>query len=289
MRYSRMQDIKPGKKGNTGIFFFISVFAIAAVVYFIGAAKVGNFISEKIFTPVIAWITGEEADPSEEVSPSATDQSLQTIEVEIAGSSIYALQVGAYSEIENAQAVAVSLQQKGGAGYIYADTEINRVFIAAYLSKSEAQNVQERLLSEQEMDTGIYEITTDAVRFSITADLQTIQSVRSIAESLNTYQEELISLALEYDKGNVGTAAAAAKAADLVEDIRAKKNTLDILLAGSSDKTLKSVSEFYETVEDALGDLTEDLSTVEMSARIKGTYMQVCFAKYTLVTELSLL
>jgi len=288
MRNSRIQDIKPEKKASKGIFFFLSVFAIAAIVYFVGAAKVGNFISEKFFTPVISWITGKEAEASPSSDVTVSDTNTETKEIEITGSTIYALQVGAYSQKENAEAAALSLQQKGGAGFLYEDSDVARVFIAAYMTKNEAENVQARLLSEQTMETKIYNIETNTTKFSITANTAILNKVQTAAEHINTYQETLISLALDFDKGNVNIATAAADASELRAEVEEIRGNVDALLVVSSNDTIKAISTYYEAVDQALSKLTEDLNTIEMSAYIKECYMAVCFAKKALITSLSL-
>ena len=73
MRYSRMENSRHKQPGGPrkAWFFVAFVLVIGVGVYIIGAAKVGNFISEKIVTPVVAWVTGEDAKDPSAANPSA--------------------------------------------------------------------------------------------------------------------------------------------------------------------------------------------------------------------------
>ncbi|MEI3416431.1 MAG: hypothetical protein V8Q43_02555 [Christensenellaceae bacterium] len=61
MRYSRMEQQRPEEMrtregGRSGVAFLLAVLAIAAAIYFLGAAKIGKFLGDKVFAPVFSFV-----------------------------------------------------------------------------------------------------------------------------------------------------------------------------------------------------------------------------------------
>ena len=175
MRYSRMQyeNTRAQQRSFKGIWLFVVIIAAAVGIYLIGAAKVGDFLSQKIVTPVVSWLTGEkpQQEPSGSantaVVPSSAAGETVSKDLKMEGGTIYALQVGLYTEEKNAQDASAQLVSKGGAGYILQTQEGMRVLIAGYATREDAENVQQRLASEQQMETSIYEMGTQELIVSV--------------------------------------------------------------------------------------------------------------------------
>ena len=100
MRYSRAQyeNSKTSQQKGSRSFLFFAILAVVIVgVYLIGVAKVGDFLSQKIVTPVVSWLTGEDVKaPSESqnagvapvISPAASNTQK---EMKLPGGTIFAL------------------------------------------------------------------------------------------------------------------------------------------------------------------------------------------------------
>lgn len=291
MRYSRMQNqVKNSGKseGKSGIFFFLAVLAIAAVIYFVGAAKVGKFLTDKVFAPVFSFFSGEEKEEEQNSEISSTVQSVlvqgETFNLNLQAMNIYALQAGAYSDENNATVYADSLKAKGGAGYIYFDGEIYRVFIAAYATKEDAENVMQRLESEQGIQTKLYEMTYNEKNVSVTADEQTKQELEEIMEDVVGYTEQLINLALEYDKGNIDVTVASEQLQNLMKQADEKETKItELQQAGITNGYITALQVYFQQVEQTLQNMKDAPSQTEMSAFIKYAYMSCAFAQNELV------
>ena len=286
MRYSRMENSRHKQPGGPrkAWFFVAFVLVIGVGVYTIGAAKVGNFISEKIVTPVVAWVTGEDAknpdpaNPSASAAPSPSPSEAapsSTATVTLKGGTIYALQAGIFADEANANALATTLSGQGGAGYVLADTEGYRVLIAGYQTEGEAESVKNQLKSEQQMETKQYAITSAETKFRITADTATIASVQAAMEGAMEYQEALLPLSISLDKGETKAEDAKTQIAQLREKAENMKKTVDEIASSTDNKTIKSISQFYGETVTALQGVGEGLGDIELSAKIKYTYLAI--------------
>lgn len=287
MRYSRIQDYKPEKKGGKGIFFFVGIFVVAATIYFVGASKVGAFISEKVITPVISWATGEkvkekDVDPAASLSP---EQKLETGDLQIGGTSIFALQAGVFEDENNAKTLAESLQQKGGAGHIYKNENMHYVFIAAYGSEEEAKNVQTRLEKEQSLNTKVFEIATEDIAFQVSTTAATLQQVKEAADYINTLQASLLADALELDKGSLSATDMKNKAEGYLSQVQAHLGNLNAL-DDKGSVALTAIKTFYQTTEQTMKGIVEKDGDDKYAALVKSAYLSVGFGKKDMATTI---
>ena len=287
MRYSRMQNNKTehfGKtEGKNGIFFFLAILAIAAAIYFIGAAKVGKFLTDKVFAPVFSLLTGSEEEQQESQTSeiqSTVAQQGESFTLTLPETHVYALQAGAYADENNATEYAQTLKNKGGAGYIQFDGEIYRVFIAAYSSQENAENVIQRLESEQNMQTKLYEIICAGKTISVTADAQTKEELEAATNEAPNYVAQLIDLALEYDKGNIDVSSAIEKLNEMgMKAKEQQKKIASLQQVGITGNYITALQVYYEEIIQILGEVNETYSQTEMSAFIKYAYMTAAFAQ----------
>lgn len=295
MRYSRMSAAKEETPKSKGIVFFVVIIAVAAAIYFIGAAKVGNFVSEKIVVPVISWFTGQQPEPSASDNnglvpanppassgPSSGTSDTEKEDVTLSGQTIYALQAGVFQDADNAQDLSASLAEKGGAGYIWNDGEVYRVFLAGYQTQAEADSVKTRLQSDQSMETKVYEIVTEKVTLQIETDAQTLETIQNAIAMADGLPTQLMELSLSLDKGDLGLTAAKEKAAALYKEAGELKNKVDETGQNTDNNIIKGLSEFYQSACNSLEKLSAETDTVALSSQIKQAYLSAGVAKQAL-------
>ena len=295
MRYSRMSAAKEETPKSKGIVFFVVIIAVAAAIYFIGAAKVGNFVSEKIVVPVISWFTGQQPAPSASgsnglvpenpsVSPSSSSDIGDTVkeDVTLSGQTIYALQAGVFQDAGNAQDLSTSLEEKGGAGYIWNDGEVYRVFLAGYQTQAEADSVKTRLQSDQGMETKVYEIVSEKVTLQIETDAQTLETIKNAVSLADGLPTQLMELSLSLDKGDLELTATKEKVAMLSKEAGELKNKVDETGQNTDNNIIKGLSEFYQLACNSLEKLSAETDAVALSSQIKQAYLSVGVAKQAL-------
>lgn len=294
MRYSREQyenSRMPQQRGSKGIWLFAVIIVAAVGVYLIGAAKVGDFLSQKIVTPVVSWLTGEKpSEPSGSgnpaVLPSASPSAETTSkEMKMTGGTVYALQVGLYAEEENAKQASQQLVSKGGAGFILKTNEGMRVLIAGYATREDAENVQQRLSKEQQMETSVYEISTQDVTVTVSADADAIAKVETAMGNANKYYSDLLGYAISFDKQQMNKEQLQQSITGMKNDAAAIKSNLQGLNA-SDNKVISALIAYYQTVESALAKAQSDMSEAALSSQIKEVYLEIGAAKVELVQNL---
>lgn len=294
MRYSRAQyenSKTSQQKGSRSFLFFAILAAVIVGVYLIGVAKVGDFLSQKIVTPVVSWLTGEDVKaPSESknagaapvISPAASNAEK---EMKLPGGTIFALQVGLYAEENNAKDASAQLVSKGGAGYILQTAEGKRVLIAGYATREDAENVQQRLLKEQQMQTSVFEMATQEMTVTVSSDADSLAKIEAALSSANKYYDDLMGYAISFDKQELDKAALQQNIAGMKSDAAGIKANLQKLEAGDN-KVIGSLIAYYEKVETALAKAEADLSDAALSSQVKEVYLEIGAAKMELVRSL---
>ena len=294
MRYSRAQYENPKtsqQKGSRGFLLFAILAVVIVGVYLIGVAKVGDFLSQKIVTPVVSWLTGGEAkSPGESqnagvapvISPSASNLEK---EMKLPGGTIFALQVGLYTEENNAKDASAQLVSKGGAGYILQTSEGKRVLIAGYATREDAENVQQRLLKEQQMQTSIFEMSTQEMTVTVSLDADSLAKIEAALSSANKYYDDLMGYAISFDKQELDKAALQQNISGMKSDAASIKTNLQKLEAGDN-KVIGALITYYEKVETALAKAEADLSDAALSSQVKEVYLEIGAAKMELVENL---
>lgn len=294
MRYSRAQyenSKTSQQKGSRSFLFFAILAAVIVGVYLIGVAKVGDFLSQKIVTPVVSWLTGEDVKaPSESknagaapvISPAASNAEK---EMKLPGGTIFALQVGLYAEENNAKDASAQLVSKGGAGYILQTAEGKRVLIAGYATREDAENVQQRLLKEQQMQTSVFEMSTQEMTVTVSSDADSLAKIETALSSANKYYDDLMGYAISFDKQELDKAALQQNIAGMKSDAAGIKANLQKLEAGDN-KVIGALIAYYEKVETALAKAEADLSDAALSSQVKEVYLEIGAAKMELVRSL---
>ena len=124
---------------------------VLLVAYLAAATSVGNFIAESIVAPIFTALGSAQSEASEEegsvqaglaLDPAAPEATAQA-ELSTEGFHCYALQLGAFSNEENAESFAREVQGRPQGGRVYQDGDLFRVFSGIFLTKEEARAEKE--------------------------------------------------------------------------------------------------------------------------------------------------
>lgn len=293
MRYSRMEQQRPEEMrtregGRGGVVFLLAVLAIAAAIYFLGAAKIGKFLGDKVFAPVFSFVAdlrggdvAGDAESSGGAEPSkSTAGAGEEFSLTLPGMHVYALQAGAYAEEQNAAEYAASLQSKGGAGYIYKEDDICRVFIAAYTSREDAENVQKRLESEQQISTKVYEIAAEEQALRVTADAKTRAELEALTGGNFAYAADLIELAMRYDRGEATAAAVEERLAELAAKAKKQQEAAKAIGKAETQGGYPAAAQaYFAAILQILEAEKVETADAAASSQIKYAYMAAAFAE----------
>ncbi len=289
MRYSRLK--RRNRRRYTSMILLGLLLFLA--VYIGSASAAGNFIS-RIVTSFLGSFTstnqGEDdasvqAPNTQLTVPNKTDKTPNegssqkvTEQLDIAPFNLYAIQLGAFTNKENAEVAAKELQAKGGAGYILNDKYF-RLLAMGYASEADAQKIKQQLEKEG-IESQIYSISAPGVNMEITASADKVNSVKS-AFSLWIDKTK----ALEGIVKNLDTSAISVEDArkDIEAMVGAFNSTLEQLKAYSatqeSNHILAGLQELYQnSIESLNGIFAENVvDRVATSSKIKYTYIDMVY------------
>ena len=112
----------------------------------------------------------------------------------------YALQLGAFSDKKEADALAAAFQSRGAAGYVQAG-EPYRVLAAAYTARADAQSVQTRLKNRYQVESVIVEIVRPEVTFRLNGSQESLDALGDALEEMRQAADRLNALTLALDQG----------------------------------------------------------------------------------------
>lgn len=251
---------------------------VLLVAYLAAATSVGNILPKASLPPFLRrWAALKArlrkrraayrpASPLDPAAPEATAQA----ELSTEGFHCYALQLGAFSNEENAESFAREVQGRPQGGRVYQDGDLFRVFSGIFLTKEEARAEKERLLLSAGIDSSIYEFNIPALSLRVTASASQLDAVLKGFSVLSGLCTELAELA---DGSAADLAAAAETLAARAEECRS--------LAGSLPGASGTAGQLSGALLDAAACLEEAGSTarsenkVEFSAALKYTYIVV--------------
>ena len=263
-----------------------AMFAVFAVVYIVMAGRTGKAISNTLSGTQSAQETVLEATAAPQTTKTA--QVMIAQEVTFDRLDFYALQTGAYSEMEAAQEAAQTVQAGSGAGYIHQDV-LYRVFAGIYFERDEAENVKKQL-AEQGVDSYIYAGGTGRVELSVTA---TAARASALSNAYTTWQNVLFSHRLLSDSVDCGDLSVEAACEQLAQDADALKKAWEALegdmkvddsagvLSG-----IKSVLEEYARQTQALAENSQ-LETIDFGAQIKYNMIDTVMRYKQFIVDIS--
>lgn len=290
----RRQKRRYGQQRGSGAGKLVVVLLVsAAVVYFISASAAGTWIAQNVAAPLF---TGIEELLFERDDGGGTDNDRQVAlinggeskkeEITLPGVRCYMLQMGVYSNLENALAQAETLQKRGAGGYIIADGERYRVIASGYDTEESLNSVREQLNAEG-MENAAYEVSAPDMAFMVTADEAQLASVKAGFSGLKEAQSALSELAVRFDKEGMSLDEGRRAAEAILSPLAERQQELSS--QQEEGNILSAVLECYRECVSAVDELSKNEieSIVDFSSKIKYTHLQVTDEYVKLVTSLS--
>lgn len=264
MEYRRSRR-RTNKKTSTGAGKTVVILILlAAGVYFISISAVGSWLSKHIVEPVFSAFMSEKKE-----SPANSDDSMSTMnindDVKLPKLECFMLQMGVFDSESNANTLAESVRQKGGAGYVMRDGEKYRVLAAGYATQEEACSVRDRLKSEG-YDCSVHEITTETTDFSVSVmsgTNNTIENLKSAFYALLSAHDDLLELELNFDKSSMTAENGKAAVSTILSQLQSSSSGLKNL-----PTEITGCIESYEAALEKLKNANTD-SAEEFSSMIK--------------------
>ena len=283
-RRKRRRRNSPGAGRALGALIMVGL-----VIYLFTASAAGKWLAEEVMAPAFSALSelplfsSQGLEGLEEESPKEQDSLAVSLSggitsvkenIELPAISCFALQMGAFSSMENAAALSDSLKARGAGGYIYNDDGMYRVLAAGYGTETEARAVKERLISEGD-DCTVYDISAPGVTFSITAGKGEIEDIREGFCALHDAQTALCAACIEFDESSMSPAEGAALIREIEAQLTASCGSL--YQYADSSPALSVLADCCDRYAGALSALSEGsyASSGDFSAAMKHALLEL--------------
>ena len=204
------------------------------------------------------------------------DTSRKSREIALSAHTLYALQLGAFTQESAARQLAQEFSARGAAGYVYQDGDTYRVLAAAYPTRAEAQSVQTRL-SAQNISVYIHPCTQEALTLRAGGTGSQIDALGETLDYLDSLEGKLYALSSGLDARTMETEDA--QAALLSEGVTCGNlsQRLSAAFAGDLPTSLSPLSGLLEDIAADAAAARNEKGAARIGAALKRCQLTVFF------------
>jgi hypothetical protein len=283
MRYSRIKKSQNKKRYATLLLVVLLGFLILYIAF---AGTLGKFVSNWISPILVGEDSGKVPGGSNQDEPILTlpdetkepisDSEKITESLKANALVMYTVQMGAFSEAENAQSFAKELKALGGGAYVLKD-DFYRVLAVGYQSEEDAQKVRKDLATNG-IESYIYKLATAGADMKITATEENVTAIRSAYEMWEDKYLSLEEMVIQLDSGAITSKDAYDQISEVKIDMESKRDRLNTLNNNQNNNVILAglVTLFDNTCQSLDKILSLNRSDkVAISAEIKYTYINM--------------
>lgn len=272
MEYRRRRRRR--QKSGSAIKAVVGIILVAGAIYLAASSEIGAWISEALITPVRSIFSPSTEAPEPETETPVSGSRTVTREVAMPTMEHYALQMGVFSSLENAEAMAEQLRAKGAAGFIIEDGSRYRVLASVYSSESDALSVRDRLRSS-DTDCTLFTLQSPGIAFSVTATETQTSAIETAFAAYGEVLTQLEAAIIEFDQ----TQPAVNDGKEAVADIADALNAAIAPLAAESEEN-EVLSKVYTSAVAVAGKLlalvdSDAQTVIAFSSEMKYTHIWI--------------
>ncbi len=200
----------------------------------------------------------------------------QTRQLTLSAHTVYALQLGAFTQEDAARQLAQEFAGRGAAGYVHFDGEAYRVLAAAYPTRAEAQAVQTRL-GNQNISTYIHPCAQEAMTLRAGGEARQVEAVAEALAYLDGLANKLHTLSAALDSRE--RTAEECRNALLSEGSTCTglRQSLQSAFDGEAPEDLQPLLEIFSQVSDIAEAARNENSAARVGAALKKSHLTVFF------------
>lgn len=254
----------------------LAALTIVGVIYF---SSVGNWLSERVFAPVFAWMDPQEDAPASiQLEPVAQMEgaTIRTSALSLPGITCSAVQIGIYTNEENARKQAEALKKLGAAGYVISDGKQYRVLAAGYLDSTSLASVRDNL-SKQGLETTSYTMQTASVKIVVSAQQTQIDGIERYLKRFAVSVSDVAALAIRFEKENLSCSDGLASLSSLLSEAESALSEFSATVRESNVFT----EELSGCARDVMAQMQQviDVGSKEkivLSSQLKYLFLYIC-------------
>lgn len=210
------------------------------------------------------------------LTPSLTreDMAADSRVITLPGSRFFALQLGAFSDVESAKALAASYQNRGAAGYIY-DKDSFRVLAAAYDSRESAQAVQQQLSQNHGVDAYLFPIDRTEITLRLSGQKAQLNALSDAFDLCSQLTISLSQISQSLDQGTMAMEEALTALSSQQETIRALNARLLSLFKKEKHEAVTRLSSLLQETDQCLAQAAKASSSTKLGSAIKYSQLSL--------------
>ena len=201
--------MKKRRMTATTLVVLLSIVLIAGIIAF---SPIGDYLMEHAVNPVISALRKPKEKDSDIVSalksqelvtaePTASPSPVQN-SFTIVETPFYLLQMGVYTEQEQAEEQGRKLRAMGAAGMVYADGNVYRVFAAAYRDEESLKKVQSQVRTDG-FEATPFITDRNSVHLALKGEKVAVTAVEAAIALISKVPGDLSDLSLSLDKESI--------------------------------------------------------------------------------------
>lgn len=217
--------------------------------------------------------------PKATVMPTVNEsqQKKVTEAINIEAQTLYCVQIGAFSDKENAEIAAVTLRKRGAAGYLL-EEKYWRVMAAGYLNREDALKVKDQL-EESGIENTLYNIAYSRLSFDITADEEVMKEIKLLFETYQECMSIMHETAMQLDEGKITQDEGLIRIQNIKTQMEASSLIMQKMIEKLSgdNAVLSNLFQAYETSIEKMQKIinSKSLTKVELSSILKYNYIDM--------------
>lgn len=267
MRRRRNRKAKHSNDRYGAVTVVLLILLVAAFIYAFQSLGIYDILFRPVFNNSTA---SPSVAPTSTVSPSGTISSASPAvtgttapgdklseEIKMNSVTLYGVQLGVFSKLENAQASSDSFRKSGSAGYILKEDTLYRVVDSVYYSENDAKAVRDVFRNGASPDACVIRVQASGINWKVTATRAQIDAIKGAVAALQSQIVALIN-AQKAAQQNQGTPAdykaAVLSAAQKFEDA---SNTMMKAVGTTNSAIIVKLNECLTESADSLNKLAQ--------------------------------
>jgi hypothetical protein len=200
MRGRRTGRGKHGSKSYSGVTVVLLLVLVAAFIYAFKSLGIYDILvgpaandgtGAPTATRTVATATTPSASASATTAVTAVSGTKISEEIKMNSVTLYGVQLGVFSQLENAQATSDKFRKEGSAGYLLKEETLYRVIDSVYYGESDAKTVRDQFRKGTSPDACVVRIQASGINWKVTATREQIDAIRS---ALSAFQGQIVAL-----------------------------------------------------------------------------------------------
>jgi len=184
---------------------------------------------------------------------------------------IHFADLGCFADEAQARIAAAGFVNRGAAGVIHSDADGHHVLGAGYSLESDAKRIAGRLEQQESIETNVLTLTAPPLSLRVTAPEEDVNAIVEADRVLRTQLNQLSTLALQVDRGEIFAASARTLAKVAAAEVRTARKKLE-KIAGSADQPVCAA------MIAMLASLEDNLSDVDGEGAVLSGRLRCCHA-----------